>query len=144
MFTWLSTAREETCRVCGGLAILLARTRRCSRCEAGAYGRKMDRYGWWGRAPMMRREQASAVTGQERPPAPAAGEWVVDTHDDRTGLVKAVVDGRLHLRTPSGGIEWQAMPAHVRPATASEALSARVAEANAGSSAGIWRLGPGW
>ena len=36
------------------------------------------------------------------------------------------------------------MPAHVRPATASEALSARVAEANAGSSAGIWRLGPGW
>lgn len=78
----------------------------------------------------------------ERPVTPSAGEWVVDTHDDRTGFVKGVVDGRLHLRTPSGSVEWQAMPAHVRPATDSESLSARVAEANAGSL--IWGLGPGW
>jgi hypothetical protein len=84
------------------------------------------------------------MTDQERPVAPAAGEWVVDTRDDRTGFVKAVVDGRLHLRSPSGGVEWQAMPAHVRPATKNESLSARVAEANAGSSASVWCLGPGW
>ncbi len=84
------------------------------------------------------------MTDQERFPTPAVGDWVVDTRDDRTGFVKAIVDGRLHLRTPSGGVEWQAIPAHVRAATDSEALSARVAEANAGSSANIWRLGPGW
>jgi hypothetical protein len=62
MFTWLSTARKETCRACGGLATLLARTRRCPRCEADTYDREMGQYGWWSRAPMMRREQDPAGT----------------------------------------------------------------------------------
>ena len=62
MFTWLSTARRETCRACGGLAILLAGTQRCPRCEADAYDRQTDRYEWWSQAPMMRRERVSAVT----------------------------------------------------------------------------------
>ena len=61
MFTWLSTARKETCRSCGGLAILLARTRRCSRCEAAALDQEMSRYGWWTRAPVLLREPDPAV-----------------------------------------------------------------------------------
>ena len=79
------------------------------------------------------------MTGQGLPTTPAVGEWVVDTRDDRTAFVKLVVDGRLYLRCPGGGIEWQAMPAHVRPATESEELSARVAERNAQSRQGrLW------
>lgn len=61
MFTWLRTARKETCRACGGLAILHGRTRRCSPCEADSYDREMDRYEWWIRPPLMDREQAPAV-----------------------------------------------------------------------------------
>ncbi len=70
---------------------------------------------------------------QTAPPYPA-GCGVVDTRDDRTGFVKGVKAGRLYLRAPGGGAEWQALPVHVRPASESEALSARVADQNAQSS----------
>ena len=63
-------------------------------------------------------------------PFPAIGSWVVDTRMERTAVVSDVISGRLYLRRPGGGVEWDAMPAHVRPATEQEQLSARVAEAN--------------
>ncbi len=79
------------------------------------------------------------MTGQLRPRTYAAGDWVVDTRDDRAAVVKHVRDGRLYLRCPGGGVEWQAVPAQVRPATDSEALSAKVAERNAQSWGGrLW------
>jgi hypothetical protein len=60
----------------------------------------------------------------------------MDTRTDRTAVVLDVLSGRLYLRKPGGGVEWEAMPAQVRPATEREVLSARVAEANLRSRVG--------
>jgi hypothetical protein len=72
----------------------------------------------------------------ERPKAPRVGAWVLDTRTDRVGLVVDVLHGRVYLRKAGGGTEWEAMPVHLRPATAREELSARVAEINSRSRAG--------
>ena len=66
----------------------------------------------------------------ERPSVPEIGAVIVDTRTDRTAVVTDVKAGRLYLRPPGWGEEWEAMPAHVRPATDHERLSARVAEQN--------------
>ncbi|MEY9968956.1 hypothetical protein ABIA33_007043 [Streptacidiphilus sp. MAP12-16] len=66
----------------------------------------------------------------ERPAVPVVGSWVVDTRTDRVAIVRAIQFGRLYLRKPGGGTEWEAMPVHVRPATEHEALAGRVADLN--------------
>ncbi|MGW1074940.1 hypothetical protein [Streptomyces sp. NPDC002537] len=55
---------------------------------------------------------------------------VVDVRQDRVGEVMASTGGRLSLRPPSGGREWEAFPCDVRPMTASDELRARVIEVN--------------
>ena len=54
----------------------------------------------------------------ERSGVPKVGTWVVDTRTERLGVVRDVQAGRLYLRQLGGGCEWEAMPAHVRPAVA--------------------------
>lgn len=71
------------------------------------------------------------------PPVPNVGAWVVDTRTDRMAIVLDVLFGRLYLRRPGGGVEWEAMPVHVRPATEHEVLSAQVVEVNRRSSEGL-------
>jgi hypothetical protein len=56
------------------------------------------------------------------PSAPWVGAWVVDTRSDRLAVVTDVLQGRLYLRRPRGGVEWDALPVHIRPATSSEIL----------------------
>ncbi len=68
---------------------------------------------------------------------PAIGTWVVDTSTDRMAVVVDVILGRLHLRRMGGGVEWDAAPEGVRLATEREVLSARVAEVNRRSRAGL-------
>ncbi|MFC9424521.1 hypothetical protein [Streptomyces sp. NPDC056987] len=63
-------------------------------------------------------------------PPPGIGTWVVDTRWDRLGLVMGQVGPCVQLRPPQGGREWDADPAHVRPATRAEELRARVSERN--------------
>jgi hypothetical protein len=62
----------------------------------------------------------------------------VDTRTERTAVVVDVCAGRLYLRSPELGEEWEAMPVHVRAATEAEQLSARVAELNHNSRARGW------
>ena len=81
----------------------------------------------------LEQEARRCDQGQEaslQPSVSAVGACVVDTRTDRAAVVAGVLLGRLYLRKPGGGVEWEAMPAHVRLATKREQLSARVAEAN--------------
>ncbi|MGA5134563.1 hypothetical protein ACPCTO_32700 [Streptomyces olivoreticuli] len=55
---------------------------------------------------------------------------VVDVRRNRIGEVMASVGGRLALRPPAGGREWEAFSCDVRPATASDELRAKVTEVN--------------
>lgn len=73
-----------------------------------------------------------------RPPVPEVGTWVVDTRSDRTAMVTDVRQGRLYLRPPGWGAEWEAMPVHVRLATEREAMSARLSELNQRSRTREW------
>ncbi|MBF6050538.1 hypothetical protein AF335_16100 [Streptomyces eurocidicus] len=61
---------------------------------------------------------------------PNVGALVVDLRRDRVGEVMASTGGRLSLRPPSGGREWEAFPCDVRSMTASDELRAKVTEAN--------------
>jgi len=74
----------------------------------------------------------------EHPTTPAAGDWVVDTRTERSAVVVDIHAGRLYLRSPGLGEEWEALPVHVRAATEPEQLSARVAELNHNSRARGW------
>ncbi|AVH55968.1 MULTISPECIES: hypothetical protein [Streptomyces] len=65
------------------------------------------------------------------PPPP--GTAVRDTTRDRIGIVMGHEGPYLQLRPLSGGREWDADPAAVRPLTPAELLRARLAEANARS-----------
>ncbi|WP_405675506.1 hypothetical protein OG292_07470 [Streptomyces sp. NBC_01511] len=68
------------------------------------------------------------------PPAePTIGDTVHDTARDRVGIVMAHQGPCLQLRPLGGGREWDADPAHVRPPSPAELLSAQLAEVNARS-----------
>ncbi|AEN11749.1 MULTISPECIES: hypothetical protein [unclassified Streptomyces] len=72
------------------------------------------------------------------PPVPAPGTLVVDTQrGDRVGEFRGVAGPYWSLRPVRGGAEWEADPAHVRPADAREHLHAATAIANR-RSAGEW------
>lgn len=60
----------------------------------------------------------------------AVGDQVYDEGRRMLGRVMAVGEGRLHLRPVGGGVEWTTRPENVRPPTASERLSPRIAAMN--------------
>ncbi|WP_223268321.1 hypothetical protein [Streptosporangium nondiastaticum] len=65
---------------------------------------------------------------------PAVGTFVVDKRGERLAQVVAAEARTLRLREPAGGgTEWAAEPPFLRPATESERLRAKVAEANRAS-----------
>ncbi|KPC78367.1 MULTISPECIES: hypothetical protein [Streptomyces] len=64
---------------------------------------------------------------------PDTGAAVYDSGSCRVGLVMGRQGPYLQLRPLGGGREWDANPAHVRPATRDEFLSAQLAEVNARS-----------
>ncbi|MGX4688985.1 hypothetical protein [Streptomyces sp. JNUCC 63] len=66
-------------------------------------------------------------------PAPPPGTAVRDTARDRVGIVMGHEGPYLQLRLLSGGREWNADPADVRPVSPAELLRAQVREANARS-----------
>jgi len=56
---------------------------------------------------------------------------VVDTSkEDKIGYVMGHEGPYVQLRPPGGGVEWDAYPDKVRPASETEALRARVTELN--------------
>ncbi|MFF6774282.1 hypothetical protein ACFY8W_12035 [Streptomyces sp. NPDC012637] len=61
------------------------------------------------------------MTAVEEPPE---GALVVDTQLDKLGYVMGHVGPATRLRPVTGGREWDADPAHVRPATDEERLTA--------------------
>ncbi|WP_329315023.1 hypothetical protein [Streptomyces sp. NBC_01262] len=61
------------------------------------------------------------------------GTLALDTKTDRVGQVMARQGGRLYLRAVTGGREWEAEPADVRSADATDELRARVSAVNADS-----------
>lgn len=65
--------------------------------------------------------------------APDIQELAVDATSGRLGVLMAYTAGTAWLRPPAGGLEWTVPATSVRRATAAEALSARVAAANARS-----------
>jgi hypothetical protein len=69
--------------------------------------------------------------------APAVGDTVRDTLRDRVGVVMAHQSPYVQLRPLGGGREWDADPAHVRPLSAAELLSARLADVNTRSRTGL-------
>ena len=71
--------------------------------------------------------------------APDIGELAVDTASARVGTLTCRAGGTAWLRPPGGGLEWTTNATAVRPATAAERLSGRVAEANARSRGRLWR-----
>jgi hypothetical protein len=66
---------------------------------------------------------------------PDVGSLVLDAKRDRVGVVMDRQGGRVYLRPPQGGLEWEAAEEDVRAARAGDELRARVAEINA---AGRW------
>ncbi|WP_406409887.1 hypothetical protein OG923_14465 [Streptomyces halstedii] len=65
------------------------------------------------------------------PPVPAPGTLVVDTRrGDLVGEFRGLAGPYWSLRPVRGGAEWEADPAHVRPADAREHLHAATAIAN--------------
>ncbi|WP_338932051.1 hypothetical protein WEB32_22140 [Streptomyces netropsis] len=70
------------------------------------------------------------MSAHDQPPLPAIGALVLDARRDRVGEVIDVICGRVLLRDPAGGREWEALPCDLRPATTGDALRARVADVN--------------
>ncbi|MFF5876620.1 hypothetical protein ACIQ9M_19530 [Streptomyces californicus] len=65
---------------------------------------------------------------------PSVGTLMVDAgRAGRVGVFRGVAGPYWSLRPVCGGVEWEARPEHVRPATAAERLRARTARANARS-----------
>lgn len=68
------------------------------------------------------------------------GALVVDAQASRLGYVMGHVGPNMQLRPVTGGREWDADPAHVRPATSEERLAAireRNRALNSASSGGV-------
>ncbi|MFD7237519.1 hypothetical protein ACFWAT_19690 [Streptomyces syringium] len=70
------------------------------------------------------------MSGDDQPPLPDVGALMLDARRDRVGEVMDVICGRVLLRDPAGGREWEAFPCDLRPATTGDALRSRVAHAN--------------
>lgn len=64
-------------------------------------------------------------------PAPEVGRVARDTRRQQLGLVLAVKDGRVTLRDLATGPVWEAPLTDVRPVSAREELSLRLAATNA-------------
>lgn len=65
------------------------------------------------------------------PDVPCAGTLVVDSRQNRRGVVMDRTGSRVQLRPEGGGREWDARPEDVRPVSAAEALWPQVDAANA-------------
>ncbi|MBZ4321099.1 hypothetical protein [Streptomyces huiliensis] len=61
---------------------------------------------------------------------PAIGSYVADIERNKIGQVMAGDQDLIQLRPVDGGLEWDAKPNTVRPATLEEVLSAKVKAAN--------------
>ncbi|MEV5136315.1 hypothetical protein AB0K71_15405 [Streptomyces syringium] len=70
------------------------------------------------------------MSGDDQPPLPDIGALMLDARRERVGEVMDVICGRVLLRDPAGGREWEAFPCDLRPATTGDELRARVAHAN--------------
>ncbi|MFJ8539204.1 hypothetical protein [Streptomyces sp. NPDC093591] len=68
---------------------------------------------------------------------PGIGELAKDTARNRIGVVTGTVGGRVQIRPIGGGAEWDAMPENVKPPSAREELSARLAIRNGNSRDGL-------
>ncbi|MFH9605950.1 hypothetical protein [Streptomyces sp. NPDC017448] len=65
---------------------------------------------------------------------PRVGTLVVDTgRSDGVGAFRGVAGPYWSLRPVCGGVEWEAVPERVRPATDAERLRAQIARVNARS-----------
>ncbi len=64
---------------------------------------------------------------------PDIGALAKDTASGRIGVVMGAVGGRVQIRPIGGGREWDAVPDKVRPLSAREELSARLAIRNGNS-----------
>lgn len=64
---------------------------------------------------------------------PRLHDTVMDAGAKKVGKVMGLVGPYVQLRPVGGGLEWDARPENLRPATTAEALSADVALANARS-----------
>ncbi|MDX6316511.1 MAG: hypothetical protein QOF84_6871 [Streptomyces sp.] len=73
----------------------------------------------------------ACMDGASGAETPEVGEVVIDAARDAVGVVMGREGPYVQLRPIGGGREWDARPECVRPATAAERLSARVAAANA-------------
>ncbi|MFC5719656.1 hypothetical protein ACFP1Z_05615 [Streptomyces gamaensis] len=75
------------------------------------------------------------MSTENRPPlSPTAPiRYAVDTRTNRLGQVMDRHAGRVQLRPPQGGVEWDCPPECARPASEEETLRARVARLNAES-----------
>ncbi|MFF7363458.1 hypothetical protein [Streptomyces sp. NPDC008125] len=68
------------------------------------------------------------------PPPPTLGALMVDTsRQDRVGEFRGRSGPYWAIRPLAGGLEWEAAPEHVRPATPMERLRAENARCNARS-----------
>lgn len=65
------------------------------------------------------------------------GELAKDTTRNRIGVVMGEVGGRVQMRPIGGGKEWDAVPDKVKPPSAREELSARLAIKNRNRRAGL-------
>ncbi len=63
-----------------------------------------------------------SVSSNRKPASSCAiGELALDARQGRVGVVMDTQGGRMYLRRPEGGREWEAAPQDVRPATPREA-----------------------
>lgn len=70
------------------------------------------------------------MSARDQSPLPAVGALMLDARLDRVGVVMDVICGRVLLRAPAGGREWEALPCDLRPATTGDTLRVRVTDAN--------------
>ncbi|WP_369170765.1 hypothetical protein AB5J49_24500 [Streptomyces sp. R28] len=68
---------------------------------------------------------------------PGIGDLAKDTSRGRIGVVMGEVGGRVQIRPIGGGREWDALPRNVKPPSAREELSARLAIRNGNSRGGL-------
>lgn len=68
---------------------------------------------------------------------PPVGTFVRDTKHVRDAVVMAAIGTYVQLRPVKGGTEWDAAPKDIRPLTAREELSARLALRNTETQMGL-------